>query len=209
MSKQLAIVVDLDRCIGCRGCQAACKLENDVPLGVSRNHTYTMGPVGTFPRLSMYFLTLMCQQCKNPVCEAVCPTGACYKSVEDGVVSIDPALCIGCQSCAKACPYRACSFNPEKRIVDKCDLCAAARKDGDLPACVKNCPGGALRFGDVSDPDSDVGRLLAANSGRVFALKDEKGAGPSGRFILRRETWIDELPHEFERMLREGNGNVG
>ena len=208
MSRQYAIVVELDRCIGCRGCQAACKLENDICLGTSRNHTYTMGPVGTFPRLSMYFLPLMCQQCENPACAAVCPTGACDKSGEDGVVRIDPALCIGCRSCERACPYHANSFDPEKRIMDKCDLCTAARERGDVPACVKNCAGGALHFGDVNDPDSEVGRLLAANEGYVFALKDEKGVNPRGRFILRREKWIDVLPHEFERMLREGNRNV-
>lgn len=208
MSRQYAIVVELDRCIGCRGCQTACKMENDISLGSSRNHTYTMGPVGTFPKLSMYFLTLMCQQCEKPVCEEVCPTGACYKSADDGVVYIDPALCIGCQSCRKACPYHANSFDPEKRIMDKCDLCAEARANGDVPACVKNCAGGALHYGDILDADSEVGRLLAANSGHVFTLKDENNNGPCGRFILKREAWIDELPHEFERMLREGNGNV-
>ena len=209
MNKQYAIVVELDRCIGCHACQTACKAENDISLGTSRNHTYTMGPVGTFPTLSMYFLPLMCQQCENPACEAVCPTGACYKSEDDGVVRIDPELCIGCRSCQKACPYQANNFNPEKRVMDKCDLCAAARENGDVPACVKNCAGAALHFGDINDPDSEVGRLLAANEGYVFALKDEKGVNPKGRFILRREKWIDELPHVFERMMQEGNGNVG
>ncbi len=207
MSRQLAIVVDVDRCIGCRGCRAACRLENDLPLGVSRNHTYTMGPVGTFPKLSMYFLTLMCQQCENPLCEQVCPTGACFKSGDDGVVYVEPSLCIGCRSCARACPYLAVGFDAEKRVAQKCDLCAGARENGDVPACVKNCAGGALHFGDVNDPDSEVGRLLEAGAGHVFSLRDDEGAGPSGRFILRREAWIDELPHEFERKLREGNGN--
>ena len=209
MNRQYALVAELDRCIGCRGCEAACRLENGVSLGASRNHTYTMGPVGTFPRLSMYFLPLMCQQCENPACAAACPTGACYKSGEDGVVRIDPERCIGCRSCKKACPYGANCFDTEKRIMDKCDLCSASRARGDIPACVKNCAGGALHFGDVSDPDSEVSRLLAANTGHVYALRDEKGVGPRGRFILRREKWIEELPHEFERMLREGNGNVG
>lgn len=208
MKKQYAIVVELDRCIGCRGCQVACKFENDISLGASRNHTYTMGPVGSFPKLSMYFLTLMCQQCENPACESVCPTGACYKSEEDGIVRIDPELCIGCKSCQKACPYHANNFNPEKRIMDKCDLCEASREAGEIPACIKNCAGAALHFGDINDPESKVSQLLAANEGYVFTLKDETGVNPCGRFILRREPWIEELPHVFEKMLQEGNGNV-
>lgn len=208
MNRQYAIVVELDRCIGCRGCQVACKIENDISLGTSRNRTYTMGPVGAFPKLSMYFLTLMCQQCENPACEAVCPTGACYKREDDGVVRIDPELCIGCRSCQKACPFQANNFSPEKRMMDKCDLCAASREKGETPACIKNCAGGALHYGDVNNPDSEVGRLLAANEGYVFALKDEKGVNPQGRFILKREKWIDELPHIFEKKLREGNGNA-
>ena len=68
MSKQYAMVVEVDRCIGCHGCQVACKFENDVALGTSRVHTYHMGPIGEFPHLSMYFLTVQCQQCENPSC---------------------------------------------------------------------------------------------------------------------------------------------
>ena len=52
---QLAIVVEVDRCIGCKGgCQIACKTEHNIALGRSRSTLYTMGPTGTFPDLQMY-----------------------------------------------------------------------------------------------------------------------------------------------------------
>ena len=204
MAKQLAMVVEVDRCIGCHGCKVACKFEHDIGPGTSRVNTYTMGPVGDFPHLSMYFMTVHCQQCSEPACAAVCPTGACFKSEEDGVVRVDPSLCIGCQSCLRACPYHANRFDSDRRVADKCDLCAALREEGKEPACVHNCPGGALHCGDLADPESEVSRLLAENPDHVFALKDETGCQPAGRFILKREQWIEELPFVFEQALREG-----
>ena len=204
MSRQYSMVVELDRCIGCHGCQVACKFENNIALGTSRCHTYYMGPTGDFPYLHMYYMTVQCQQCENPSCTEVCPTGACYKSDEDGVIRIDRETCIGCLSCMRACPFHANNFNKELRIMDKCDLCAHLREKGETPACVWNCPGGALHYGDISDPESEVYKLTAENEGHVYTLKDDNGNKPSGRFILKQHKWIDMLPFEFEEALREG-----
>ncbi len=200
---QLAMVVDLDRCIGCRGgCQVACKTEHEIALGPSRSKFYTMGPVGRFPDIEMYFMPVMCQQCENPSCTEVCPTGACYKDEEDGVVYIDEELCIACQSCRRACPYECNLMNHELHIMDKCNLCVERRDDRLPPACVRNCAGGALQVGDIADPNSEVSRLLEANKEHVYTLKDEGGNSPSGRFILRNCSWIEDLPFVFERRLR-------
>ncbi len=101
--KQLTFVVEVDRCIGCKGCQVACKMENNLALGTCRNPVKTVGPTGVYPDVQMYFLPSMCQHCENPACTKVCPTGACYQN-EDGIALIDQNLCIGCKSCAAACP---------------------------------------------------------------------------------------------------------
>lgn len=194
--KQNTMVVDLDRCIGCMGCKVACKLENGIALGTSRIEVYSIGPTGKYPDLEMYFLPVMCQQCAQPSCVNVCPTGACYKNDEDGVIFIDKEKCIGCKSCMKACPYSANNFNSEMRVMDKCTLCDHLQKSDEKPACVKNCSGSALYFGDINDPGSDAAKALKkAGAENIYTLRSA-GNNPSVCYILRNAKWIDILPSE-------------
>ena len=206
--KQYAFVIELDRCIGCKGCQVACKMENGTTLGSDRTKVRAVGPTGTFPNLEMYFLPTMCQQCENPVCVRVCPSGAVYKSREDGVVRIDSMKCIGCHSCNQECPYHANTFSEMRRSMDKCTLCAEARERGEEPACVRNCSGRALHFGDINDPESEVSRLIReAGEGHVFRLRDF-GNGPSTRYILKHAQWQDVLPPELDEVSFGKGGRV-
>lgn len=194
--KQYTFVIDCDRCIGCKGCQVACKLQNTVALGQGRNKVCTIGPSGVFPNLEMYFMTALCQQCAEPFCVNVCPTGACYKDESDGVIKIDRSICIGCGSCKRACPYDCINANKELRVADKCDICASLRAKGESPACVRNCSGSALHFGDLNDPESDVAKLLAETAPEhIHTLRDE-GNGPTVKYILRHAQWKDVLPQD-------------
>jgi Fe-S-cluster-containing dehydrogenase component len=137
----------------------------------------------------------MCQQCEDPACVRVCPTGACYKDEADGVVRVNREVCIGCQTCIRACPYEANFYNKELRVADKCDVCAARREKGKEPACVHNCAGEALYYGDVNDPESEVSRRIAkAGEGNVYALREADGCKPTCRFILKNDKWQDILP---------------
>lgn len=205
--KQYIILADLDRCIGCHGgCQVGCKTENEIALGPSRSKLYTMGPTGVFPDLEMYFIPVMCQQCENPACVEVCPTGACYKDDADGVIKIDRENCIGCESCKRACPYQTIIMNQELHVADKCNVCESRRAQGEEPACVRNCSGRALMYGDINDPESNVSKAIAeAGEENVYALKD-MGTNPSARYILRNAKWLDVLPMEFAKQGGNNNG---
>lgn len=198
--KQYAFVVELDRCIGCKGCQVACKMENGTALGSDRTKVRMVGPIGKYPDLQMYFLPTMCQQCENPVCVRVCPTGAVYKDKRDGIVKIDSKKCIGCHSCNKECPYHANTFSETRRAMDKCTICMEARENGEQPACIRNCSGKALHYGDIKNPNSEVSKLLReAGEDHVFHLEDF-GNGPSTRYILKHATWQDILPQEIDEV---------
>lgn len=193
---QNIFVVDLDRCIGCKGCQVACKMEHGVALGYSRNKVFTIGPTGTYPDLEMYFLPVMCQQCAEPSCVNVCPTGACYINADNGTILIDKEKCIGCKSCLRACHYEINTFNNEMRVADKCDQCIHLQEIGEKPACVKNCTGKALIFGDINNPNSDVSvALREAGSDNIYTLRNS-GNNPTVKYILRNAKWIDVIPQE-------------
>ena len=180
------LVIDLDRCSGCDSCVAACKHENQMGLGVVRNHVSAVGPVGTFPDIEMYWLPMQCQQCENPGCIEVCPTGASYRDEETGVVLVNTEDCIGCESCLKGCPYGVRQVNEDAGVVQKCTLCAQITADGDgVPACVHNCNCGARFFGDYDDPESDVSRELAKYPEEaIHTLPDPNDAKPLTRYIL-------------------------
>jgi phenylacetyl-CoA:acceptor oxidoreductase 27-kDa subunit len=99
------MVADLRRCVGCQTCTAACKLANGTPPGVQWRRVLDI-EVGEYPNVKRVFLPTGCQHCSEPPCLEVCPSGATKKR-EDGIVTIDYDLCIGCFNCALSCPYDA------------------------------------------------------------------------------------------------------
>jgi len=115
---RLGMVIDLDKCIGCRTCAVVCKAHNAQPPGTWWNRVFTPGAdyhqvaVGENGNLQMNFLPVSCQMCDNAPCEKVCPVGATYTD-ERGVVLIDFERCIGCRYCIAACPYNVRQFNWE------------------------------------------------------------------------------------------------
>ena len=97
---RLAIAIDLSRCTGCNTCAMACKMQNNVPMGMTWNRVlnenceFEVGVQGTYPSISRSHLPIACQHCENPACLRVCPTGATYKD-DKGRVEIDYEKCIG------------------------------------------------------------------------------------------------------------------
>ena len=156
-SKKYGIVIDASKCIDCKACMIACKVENNVPEGFWRNWIRPLWDMSDSRRTE--FQPGQCMQCETPSCVAACPVDATYKQA-DGLVVIDPLKCIGCGNCVTACPYGARYRDPSTRRADKCDFCEHRLKRGEEPACVVTCPTKARTFGDLNDPQSEVSRMV-------------------------------------------------
>lgn len=178
--KQYAMVIDARRCYGVHACTIACKAEYNVPLGENRSWVEEIEK-GTYPDVSRNFLPRLCNQCSDPNCVSVCPTGATWKRDEDGIVVVDKDICIGCKYCVQACPYDQRFINADTGSADKCDFCIHRVSQGLEPACVEACPSRARIFGDLNDPESEVAKLVAQNP--VTVLRPEKGTHPNVYYI--------------------------
>ncbi len=191
------MLVDLNKCSsGCDACVTACADENGLSkTGRADTDPQWIRKVALRDRETgaTRSAVAMCQHCANPPCVDVCPTGASFKR-DDGIVLVDKHICIGCRYCMMACPYKARSFVHEehedqktaaprgKGVVEGCTLCVDRVDAGKKPACVEACAshGGALMFGDVNDPDSEISRAL--RNMPTARLRDDLELDPGVRY---------------------------
>ena len=100
-----AMVVDLRRCVGCQTCTAGCKQANGTTVDVQWRKVLDM-ETGEYPDVRRTYVPVGCMHCEDPPCVQVCPSTATRKR-DDGIVTMDYDMCIGCAHCALACPYQA------------------------------------------------------------------------------------------------------
>ena len=210
---EFAFALDISRCVGCRRCVYACVEENNQSRdpqvqwikvlsmekegGVDFSDSDPYYDPDTVPEEGHFYVPVQCQQCRNPPCTKVCPTGATW-SEPDGIVVVDYDWCIGCRYCMAACPYGARHFNwgapglsveelntnthylgnrpRPKGVVEKCTFCIQRTRQGRYPACVEVCPVGARKFGNLLDPESEI-RYILENK-RILVLKEELNTLP-------------------------------
>ncbi|NGM16754.1 4Fe-4S ferredoxin [Eggerthellaceae bacterium zg-893] len=147
---QIGFYFNQAACIGCRSCQVACCDRNNLAAGETLR-TVTSYETGTYPEATIYHFAAACNHCANPACVANCPTGACQKDPDDGTVFRDAEVCIGCGTCATACPYEHPVMLEDLGIIGRCDGCKSFRDNGLNPVCVDACVMRALEFGDIEE----------------------------------------------------------
>jgi Fe-S-cluster-containing dehydrogenase component len=167
---RMGVLVDTTVCVGCRNCEWACKDSHNLPAGnldsyedrkvleANRrpDHTaltvvneYSPGKNSNHP----VDVKVQCMHCDHPACVSACIVGA-FSKHENGAVTWDTDMCIGCRYCMAACPFQVPAFEYEKALnpmIMKCDFCFERTKEGKIPACVSICPVEALTYGSRTD----------------------------------------------------------
>ncbi len=148
------LVLDTERCIGCKSCAAAC-FYGHVDTPALRYEEVAGGTA----------MPAICRQCKEAPCVEACPNEAMYVD-EAGIVRRSFFLCTGCRSCALACPFGVIDLEMVRGQSAKCDLCADRTPEGLQPRCVAVCPSGALQFLELAEGVPQAGYTLL--SGRTL-----------------------------------------
>jgi formate dehydrogenase iron-sulfur subunit len=176
--QQYAFEVDLDACSGCKACVVACGSLNGLPEGASFRDTGTLVGVGGDGLPILREVTAACHHCVEPGCLQGCPSEAYEKDPVTGVVTHLDDQCIGCRYCTLMCPYDVPSYDGDRGIVRKCDLCHDRLADGEEPACVQACPTEAIsvRVVDVEEAVAD------ATEAWPFPAPDPAGTVPTTRY---------------------------
>lgn len=176
-------------CIGCRGCQTACKSWNQLPGTATKNSgTYQNPPdlnadaynIIRFSEVPSdanpvrwLFVSRRCMHCGDAGCMKICPAPGALFRTKEGAVAFDKEKCIGCKLCVAGCPFDVPRYDVQGKV-SKCNLCFDRIAEGLPPACSKTCPTGALRFGDR---DELIASAKKAGYGKVYGEMDLTGLG--------------------------------
>lgn len=107
---------------------------------------------------------IICRKCEEADCIKACPTDALQKD-DKGVVTRSNTLCIGCNSCAIACPFGTIYTELIPFFAFRCDECLDRTDDKKKPVCVAKCPDGTIQYGDFKE---DEEKHIYHLSGRVY-----------------------------------------
>ncbi len=164
-SGEVAKLIDVSKCIGCKACQTACMEWNDLrdeigtcAAGVYDNPTDLTDQSWTVMRFTEYENEATgnlewlirkegCMHCSDPGCLKACPSPGAIIQYANGIVDFQEEYCIGCGYCVTGCPFDVPRISKKDHKAYKCTLCSDRVAVGQEPACVKTCPTGAITFG--------------------------------------------------------------
>src|SRR5690242_11366714 len=193
---QVAKLIDISKCIGCKACQVACMEWNDLRDEVGTNHGIYDNPLDltdkswTVMRFSeveveagkLEWLIRKdgCMHCADPGCLKACPAPGAIVQYSNGIVDFHEENCIGCGYCITGCPFNIPRLSKKDSKAYKCTLCSDRVAVGQEPACVKTCPTGAIVFGTKHDMQEWAGERIEDLKSRGFdqaGLYDPPGVG--------------------------------
>jgi len=167
-----AIYLDMDLCVGCGACAVACMDQNDIYLEKDQpvfRRIYKIEQ-GKFPDASIQYISVSCMHCEDSPCLVGCPTGAITKHDRTGAIMVNKELCIGCHSCALACPFGGPRYDRDEKM-QKCNLCTDRVEEGLEPACVRVCPMGALTFESANNAQGAKESKFVSNIVKRLGVK--------------------------------------
>ncbi|MBT3990006.1 MAG: dimethyl sulfoxide reductase anchor subunit [Rhodospirillaceae bacterium] len=212
INKRWGMTIDVNRCVGCQTCTVACKHANDTVPGVQWRKVLDV-ETGKYPDVERVFMVVGCQHCAEPSCVPVCPTGA-TKQREDGLVTMDYDLCIGCASCAVACPYQARTIVHDKPwyfgvetaqeayvahdervgVAQKCTFCIdrvddgleAGLRPGDDPLATPACASSCISQAiKFGDFNDPDSQVSKLTASRdFFQMHEELGNDPQIKYLI-------------------------
>jgi formate dehydrogenase iron-sulfur subunit len=194
---EVAKLIDVSKCIGCKACQVACEEWNDLRDDIGFNDGVYTNPAD----LSARTWTLMrfteyenpqtnnlewlirkdgCMHCSDPGCLKACPSPGAIVQYANGIVDFIEENCIGCAYCIKGCPFNIPRLSKEDHKAYKCTLCSDRVAVGQAPACAKACPTGAIMFGTKAAMIDQASERVEDLKSRGFdqaGLYDPPGVG--------------------------------
>ncbi|SFB66478.1 formate dehydrogenase iron-sulfur subunit [Bosea sp. CRIB-10] len=161
---EVAKLIDVSKCIGCKACQSACLEWNNLreEIGINRGvydnphdltpNTWTLMRFTEWENPQSGNLEWLirkdgCMHCADPGCLKACPSPGAIVQYNNGIVDFVSENCIGCGYCVKGCPFNIPRISQADHKAYKCTLCSDRVSVGQAPACAKACPTGAIVFG--------------------------------------------------------------
>ena len=193
---EVAKLIDVSKCIGCKACQVACMQWNDLRDevgscgGTYDNPTDMTDQSWTVMRyaeveseergLEWLIRKDGCMHCEDPGCLKACPAPGAIIKYANGIVDFHQENCIGCGYCVTGCPFNVPRISKKDSKAYKCTLCSDRVAVGLEPACVKVCPTGSISFGSKEDMKELADERITELKERGFknaGLYDPAGVG--------------------------------
>ena len=194
---EVAKLIDVTKCIGCKACQTACLEWNNLTEEVGINVGVYDNPHDLTPNswtlmrytewenpqsgnLEWLIRKDGCMHCEDPGCLKACPAPGAIVQYSNGIVDFIHENCIGCGYCVKGCPFNIPRISRTDNKAYKCSLCSDRVAVGQGPACQKSCPTQAIVFGTKAEMKQWADHRIADLKSRGFdkaGLYDPPGVG--------------------------------